>query len=150
MFKKKIMNISFSETEIKIMPSNKVIPLSENITDGVNIHDIQTVSALLKKENLKAKHVTMALPNKATISKEVPLAYLDDEDIEAEIIVNRDRYFPEIKDEIALDFIRLPEEQKVLAVACPKIFINQRLEIARQANLKLIAINIESQEIILG
>ncbi|WP_027965965.1 type IV pilus biogenesis protein PilM [Halomonas halocynthiae] len=110
----------------------------------------QVLSQAVRQAQPAANRVVIALPSSAIISKtiELPLA-LDDEEIEALVLLQAEQHFPFPPHDVAFDFQRLgaaaqtTEHQKVLLVACRHQDVSQLSEIVTQAGLVTAAVDAE-------
>lgn len=130
-------------------------PLDKDaITDG-NINDLDKVSDALnltwKLLSSKVKHVALALPSSAVISKKVLLpAGLNDDEMEAQVESEANQYIPFSLDEVNLDYQIIEEsktnidEAEVLIVAARKDKIEDRVAAAESASLKVDIMDVDA------
>jgi type IV pilus assembly protein PilM len=126
----------------------------DTVVDG-NIANIEAAGEALKKcwRNLgtRVKHVALALPTAAVITKKVILpANLREEDMEYQVQSEANQYIPFSLDEVNLDFQVLgeaasgPDEVDVLIAASRKDKIEDRVAAAEAAGLKVAVMDVES------
>lgn len=106
---------------------------------------------LLKKSGSKAKHVAMALPASAVISKKINLpAGLGEDEFEAQVESEAAQYLPFPLSEVSLDYsvigpcVNLPDFVEVLLVATRKEKVSDRQGLAEAAGLVPAVIDVES------
>ncbi len=115
----------------------------DSVSDG-NIMNMEAVAETLrrawKRLGSKAKHVALALPSAAVITKKiiVPSGLREDE-LEAQVETEANQYIPFALDEVNLDFQVLgpspsgPEAVEVLIAASRKEKVDNRLPAAQTA-----------------
>lgn len=124
------------------------------VTDG-NIMNLEAVAETIrrawKRMGTRAKHVAMALPAAAVITKKiiVPTGLREDE-LEAQVETEANQYIPFALDEVNLDFQVLgnspsgPEDVEVLIAASRKEKVEDRVAAAESAGLKALVMDVES------
>lgn len=126
----------------------------EAVVDG-NINNIEVVTEAVKRAykrmGTRVKHVAMAIPSGAVISKRIVLpAGLRDEEMEVQVEGAANEYIPFALDEVNLDFQPIgpapsgPEEQEVLIAATRKEKVEDRVAVAEQAGLRVSVVDVES------
>jgi type IV pilus assembly protein PilM len=126
----------------------------DTVADG-NIANIEAASEAMKRAwknmNTRIKHVAMALPAAAVITKKVTLASGQrEEDMEFQVQSEANQYIPFSLDEVNLDFHVLgpnpanEEEVEVLIAASRKEKIEDRVAVAQAAGLKTQVMDVES------
>lgn len=124
------------------------------VTDG-NIANLDAASEAIRrchrKLGSKLRHVALALPAAAVITKKVILpAGLREEDMELQVQSEANQYIPFSLDEVNLDFQVLgpaasgAEEVEVLIAASRKEKIEDRRAAAEAAGLKVSVVDVES------
>jgi type IV pilus assembly protein PilM len=125
------------------------------VVDG-NVMDLEKVADSVrqacKQLGTREKHVALALPSSAVISKKVIMeAGLREEDMEAQVEGEANQYIPFPLDEVNIDFEILgpapsnaEEEVEVLIVAARKEKIEDRVAAAEVAGLKVIVMDVDS------
>ncbi|HEU0259106.1 MAG TPA: type IV pilus assembly protein PilM, partial [Burkholderiales bacterium] len=124
------------------------------VVDG-NISNLEAVTDSVKRcharMGTRTKHVAMAVPSGAVISKKiiVPAALREDE-LEAQVESEANQYIPFALEEVNLDFQVLgpspnsPDEQEVLIAATRKEKVEDRVAVADSAGLKALVMDVES------
>jgi type IV pilus assembly protein PilM len=126
----------------------------DTVVDG-NIANIEAAGEAVKKcwKNLgtRVKHIALALPTSAVITKKVILpSSLREEDMEYQVQSEANQYIPFSLDEVNLDFQVLgeagsgPDEVDVLIAASRKDRIEDRVAAAEAAGLKVLVMDVES------
>ncbi len=126
----------------------------EAVVDG-NINNIEAVTEAVKRAykrlGTRARHVAMAIPTGAVITKKIVVpAGLRDEELEVQVEGAANEYIPFALDEVNLDFQPLgpapsgPEELEVLLAATRKEKVEDRVAVAEQAGLKASVVDVEA------
>ena len=124
------------------------------VVDG-NINNLEAVTEAVRRAHkrlaTRTKHVAMAVPTGAVISKKIVLgAGLREEELEMQVESEANQYIPFALDEVNLDFHSLgpapnsPEEQEVLIAATRKEKVEDRVAVAESAGLKALVMDVES------
>jgi len=124
------------------------------VVDG-NISNLEAVADAVKRGHKKlatrTKHVAMAVPSGAVITKKIIVpAALREEELEVQVEAEANQYIPFALDEVNLDFQIIgpsptnPEEQEVLIAATRKEKVEDRVAVAESAGLKAIVMDVES------
>ena len=124
------------------------------LVDG-NISNLEAVAEAVKRGHKKlatrTKHVAMAVPSGAVITKKIIVpAGLREEELEVQVETEANQYIPFALDEVNLDFQIIgpsptnPEEQEVLIAATRKEKVEDRVAVAESAGLKAIVMDVES------
>ncbi len=124
------------------------------VVDG-NISNLEAVAEAVKRGHKKlatrTKHVAMAVPSGAVITKKIIVpAALREEELEVQVETEANQYIPFALDEVNLDFQILgpsasnAEEQEVLIAATRKEKVEDRVAVAESAGLKAIVMDVES------
>lgn len=127
---------------------------ADSMADG-NVVDIGKVADALKQAwkalASRQKHVALALPSSAVISKKVIMpADLREEDMELQVESEANQYIPFPLDEVNIDFQVIgpasnsPDEVEVLIVAARKEKIEDRVAAAEVAGFKVIVMDVDS------
>jgi type IV pilus assembly protein PilM len=127
---------------------------ADAISDG-NVVDIDKVADALKLAwktlGTREKHVALALPSSAVISKKVTMAAdLREEDMEVQVESEANQYIPFPLEEVNIDFQVIapaannPDEVEVLIVAARKEKIEDRVAAAEVAGLKVTVMDVDS------
>jgi type IV pilus assembly protein PilM len=150
----KILEISGSENGFCVEGYGRE-PLPPDALDGKVIKDTEAVTdsikRLLRRSQLTSKHVALAVPDSAVISKIVQINEgLNDQEMEELVVIEADKYIPYPIDEIHLDFEVLGHSDKnlamldVLIVASRAENVNRRVEVATRAGLTAAIVDVES------
>jgi type IV pilus assembly protein PilM len=124
------------------------------ITDGqIEKFDevADAVRKLLQKSGTRTKHVAMAMPQSAVITKKIMLpAGLREEELEIQVETEANQYIPFSLDEVSLDFCVIGPsptsggDVEVLIAASRKDRVQDRQGLAEAAGLKPLVLDIES------
>lgn len=132
---------------IEPLPKDAVVDGNINILEAV----ADAVARGYKRLGTRAKHVAMAVPTGAVITKKIIVqAGLREEELEAQVETEANQYIPFALEEVNLDFQVVgpapsgPEEQEVLIAAARKEKVNDRLAVAESAGLKALVMDVES------
>lgn len=124
------------------------------VTDG-NIMNLEAVAESLrrawKRMGTRTKHVAMALPAAAVITKKIIVpAGLREDELETQVETEANQYIPFALDEVNLDFQALgpaasgPDDMEVLIAASRKEKVEDRVAAAESAGLKAFVMDVES------
>lgn len=126
----------------------------EAVVDG-NINNLEAVAESVKRAHkrlaTRTKHVAMAVPSGAVITKKIIVqAGLREDELEFQVETEANQYIPFALDEVNLDFQRIgpspsnPEEEEVLIAATRKEKVEDRVAVAESAGLKALVMDVES------
>ncbi len=124
------------------------------VVDG-NVNNLEAVTEAVrrahKRMGTRTKHVAMAVPTGAVISKKIVVAAgLPEAELELQVETEANQYIPFALEEVNLDFQSLgpsaanPEEQEVLIAATRKEKVEDRVAVAESAGLKALIMDVES------
>ena len=124
------------------------------VTDG-NIMNLEAVAETMrrawKRIGTRTKHVAMALPAAAVITKKIIVpAGLREDELETQVETEANQYIPFALDEVNLDFQALgpaasgSEDIEVLIAASRKEKVEDRVAAAESAGLKALVMDVES------
>src|SRR5258708_666386 len=124
------------------------------IVDG-NISNLEAVTESVKRAYkrlaTRTKHVAMAVPSGAVISKKIVVAAgLREEELEVQVEGEANQYIPFALEEVNLDFQVVgpsptsPEEQEVLIAATRKEKVEDRVAVAESAGLKALVMDVQA------
>jgi type IV pilus assembly protein PilM len=130
-------------------------PLPKDAVVDGNINNLEAVADAVKRGHKKlatrTKHVAMAVPSGAVITKKIVVsAALREEDLEVQVQSEANQYIPFALEEVNLDFQVIgpsaarPEDQEVLIAATRKEKVEDRVAVAESAGLKAIVMDVES------
>ncbi|SFC37654.1 type IV pilus assembly protein PilM [Marinospirillum celere] len=132
-----------------------VAPLESGAVSDRRIKDYKSVARSIKRVIDRTQPTTLrtavAVPAAAVISRTLSLPRdLDDEEMEAQVLLEADQHIPYALNEVAIDFQRLPplnpddDTQPVLLVACRKETTEQLDQVLEEAGLKPVVIDVEN------
>jgi type IV pilus assembly protein PilM len=130
-------------------------PLPRDATVDGNISNLESVVEAVKRGykrlGTRAKHVAMAVPTGAVITKKIIVpASLRENELEVQVESEANQYIPFALDEVNLDFQVIgpsptsPDEQEVMIAATRKEKVEDRVAVAESAGLKAMVMDIES------
>jgi type IV pilus assembly protein PilM len=126
----------------------------DSVIDG-NINNLEAVGEAVKRAytrlGTRTKHVAMAVPTGAVISKKIVVsAALREEELEMQVESEANQYIPFALEEVNLDFQILgpapnsPEDVEVLIAASRKEKVEDRVAVAEVGGLKAIVMDIDA------
>src|ERR671922_819320 len=126
----------------------------DSVVDG-NINNLEAVTESVKRAyhrmGTRTKHVAMAVPSGAVISKKIIVsAALREEELEVQVESEANQYIPFALEEVNLDFqimgpsAAAPDEQEVLIAATRKEKVEDRVAVADSVGLKALVMDVES------
>jgi len=126
----------------------------DSVVDG-NINNLEAVGEAVKRAyqrlGTRTKHVAMAVPSGAVISKTIIVsAALREEELEIQVESEANQYIPFALEEVNLDFQVIgpsptnPDEQEVLIAATRKEKVEDRIAVAHLGGLKPLVMDVES------
>jgi len=130
-------------------------PLPRDATVDGNISNLESVVEAVKRGykrlGTRSKHVAMAVPTGAVITKKIIVpASLRENELEVQVESEANQYIPFALEEVNLDFQVVgpsptsPEEQEVLIAATRKEKVEDRVAVAESAGLKAAVMDIEA------
>ena len=130
-------------------------PLARDAVVDGNIQNLEAVAEAVKRAHkrlgTRTKHVAMAVPTGAVISKKIVVAAgLPEAELELQVETEANQYIPFALEEVNLDFQSLgpsaanPDEQEVLIAATRKEKVEDRVAVAESAGLKALVMDVES------
>jgi len=130
-------------------------PLPRDATVDGNISNLEMVVEAVKRGykrlGTRAKHVAMAVPTGAVITKKIVVpATLRENELEIQVESEANQYIPFALEEVNLDFQVVgpsptsPDEQEVMIAATRKEKVEDRVAVAESAGLKPAVMDIES------
>lgn len=132
---------------IEPLPKDAVVDGNINILEAV----ADAVSRGYKRLSTRTKHVAMAVPSGAVITKKIIVAAgLRESELEAQVESEANQYIPFALEEVNLDFQVVgpapssPEEQEVLIAATRKEKVADRVAVAENIGLKPLVMDVES------
>jgi type IV pilus assembly protein PilM len=130
-------------------------PLARDAVVDGNINNLEAVTEAVRRAHkrlaTRTRHVAMAVPTGAVISKKIVVAAsLREEELEMQVETEANQYIPFALEEVNLDFQVVgpsptsPEEQEVMIAATRKEKVEDRVAVAESAGLKPAVMDIES------
>ncbi|MGH8686987.1 MAG: pilus assembly protein PilM [Burkholderiales bacterium] len=130
-------------------------PLPRDATVDGNISNLEMVVEAVKRGykrlGTRSKHVAMAVPTGAVITKKIVVpATLRENELEIQVESEANQYIPFALEEVNLDFQVVgpsptsPDEQEVMIAATRKEKVEDRVAVAESAGLKPAVMDIES------
>lgn len=130
-------------------------PLPRDATVDGNISNLESVVEAVKRGykrlGTRSKHVAMAVPTGAVITKKIIVpASLRESELEVQVESEANQYIPFALEEVNLDFQVVgpsptsPDEQEVMIAATRKEKVEDRVAVAESAGLKAIVMDIEA------
>src|SRR5256714_1342146 len=130
-------------------------PLARDAVVDGNINNLEAVTDAVRRAHkrlgTRTKHVAMAVPTGAVITKKIVVpASLREEELEIQVESEANQYIPFALEEVNLDFQVIgpsptsPEEQEVLIAATRKEKVEDRVAVADSAGLKALVMDVES------
>jgi type IV pilus assembly protein PilM len=130
-------------------------PLPRDATVDGNISNLESVVEAVKRGykrlGTRSKHVAMAVPTGAVITKKIIVpASLRENELEMQVESEANQYIPFALEEVNLDFQVVgpsptsPDEQEVMIAATRKEKVEDRVAVAESAGLKASVMDIES------
>ena len=155
---------SFSVKMLEIVDAGKgayrveryiIEPLPRDAVADGNINNLEAVSEAVKRGwkrlATRTKHVAMAVPSGAVITKKIIVqAGLREAELELQVETEADQYIPFALEEVNLDFQVIgpapsgPGEDEVLIAATRKEKVEDRIAVAEAAGLKAAVMDVES------
>lgn len=132
---------------IEALPKDAVVDGNINIIEAV----ADAVGRGYKRLATRTKHVAMAVPSGAVITKKIIVqGGLREEELEQQVQSEANQYIPFALEEVNLDFQVVgpapsnPEEQEVLIAATRKEKISDRVAVAEQVGLTPLVMDVEA------
>lgn len=132
-----------------------VAPLESGAVSDRRIKDYKSVARSIKRvidrTHPSTLRTAVAVPSAAVITRTLSLPRdLDDDEMEAQVLLEADQHIPYPLNEVAIDFERLPplnpddDAQPVLLVACRKETTEQLDQVLEEAGLQPVVIDVEN------
>ncbi len=130
-------------------------PLARDAVVDGNINNLEAVTDSVRRAHkrlgTRTKHVAMAVPSGAVITKKIIVsAGMREDELEVQVESEANQYIPFALEEVNLDFQVVgpapasPEEQEVLIAATRKEKVEDRVAVAESAGLKPLVMDVES------
>jgi type IV pilus assembly protein PilM len=130
-------------------------PLARDAVVDGNINNLEALIDAVKRGykrlGTRTKHVAMAVPTGAVITKKIVVnAALRESELEVQVETEANQYIPFALEEVNLDFQVIgpsptsPDEQEVMIAATRKEKVEDRVAVAESAGLKPLVMDVES------
>jgi len=130
-------------------------PLARDAVADGNVNNLEAVIDAVrrchKRLGTRTKHVAMAVPTGAVITKKIVVnAALREDELEVQVETEANQYIPFALEEVNLDFQSIgpsptsPDEQEVMIAATRKEKVEDRVAVAESAGLKPLVMDVES------
>jgi len=130
-------------------------PLARDAVVDGNINNLEALIDAVKRGykrlGTRTKHVAMAVPTGAVITKKIVVnAALRENELEMQVETEANQYIPFALEEVNLDFQVVgpsptsPDEQEVMIAATRKEKVEDRVAVAESAGLKPLVMDVES------
>jgi len=130
-------------------------PLARDAVVDGNINNLEALIDAVKRGykrlGTRTKHVAMAVPTGAVITKKIVVsAALREAELEVQVETEANQYIPFALEEVNLDFQVVgpsptsPDEQEVMIAATRKEKVEDRVAVAESAGLKPLVMDVES------
>jgi type IV pilus assembly protein PilM len=130
-------------------------PLARDAVVDGNINNLEALIDAVKRGykrlGTRTKHVAMAVPTGAVITKKIVVnAALRENELEIQVETEANQYIPFALEEVNLDFQVVgpsptsPDEQEVMIAATRKEKVEDRVAVAESAGLKPLVMDVES------
>jgi type IV pilus assembly protein PilM len=129
-------------------------PLARDAVADGNVNNLEAVIDAVrrchKRMGTRTKHVAMAVPTGAVITKKIVVnAALREDELEVQVETEANQYIPFALEEVNLDFQSIgpsptsPDEQEVMIAATRKEKVEDRVAVAESAGLKPLVMDVE-------
>jgi len=129
-------------------------PLARDAVADGNVNNLEAVIDAVrrchKRLGTRTKHVAMAVPTGAVITKKIVVnAALREDELEVQVETEANQYIPFALEEVNLDFQSIgpsptsPDEQEVMIAATRKEKVEDRVAVAESAGLKPLVMDVE-------
>ena len=151
----KVLEIAEAGKDAYRVERYAIEPLARDAVVDGNINNLEAAADAVKRAHkrlgTRIKHVAMAVPTGAVITKKITVsAALREEDLEVQVEGEANQYIPFALEEVNLDFQVIgpsptnPDEQEVLIAATRKEKVSDRYAVAENAGLKPLVMDVES------
>lgn len=150
----KLLELSKSGARYKV-ESYAVAPLAQDAVVDNNISNAEmiaeTIKLALKQSGTRVRHACVAIAGSSVMTKMITMsAYLSEDEMEEQIMVEADQYIPYSLDEVRLDFEvqqvneANPEMVDVLLAASRKENVDERVEVLDRAGITANIVDVEA------
>jgi len=151
----KVLEIAEAGKDAYRVERYAIEPLARDAVVDGNINNLEAAADAVKRAHkrlgTRIKHVAMAVPTGAVITKKITVsAALREEDLEVQVEGEANQYIPFALEEVNLDFQAVgpsptnPDEQEVMIAATRKERVEDRVAVAHLAGLKPLVMDVES------
>ena len=151
----KVLEIAEAGKDAYRVERYAIEPLARDAVVDGNINNLEAAADAVKRAHkrlgTRIKHVAMAVPTGAVITKKITVsAALREEDLEVQVEGEANQYIPFALEEVNLDFQAVgpsptnPDEQEVMIAATRKERVEDRIAVANLAGLKPLVMDVES------
>src|SRR3989338_1017743 len=151
----KVLEIAEAGKDAYRVERYAIEPLARDAVVDGNINNLEAAADAVKRAHkrlgTRIKHVAMAVPTGAVITKKITVsAALREEDLEVQVEGEANQYIPFALEEVNLDFQVVgpsptnPDEQEVMIAATRKERVEDRVAVAHLAGLKPLVMDVES------
>jgi type IV pilus assembly protein PilM len=151
----KVLEIADAGKEGYRVERYAIEPLARDAVVDGNINNLEAAADAVKRAHkrlgTRIKHVAMAVPTGAVITKKIVVnAALTEDELEVQVEGEANQYIPFALEEVNLDFQVIgpsptnPEEKEIMIAATRKERVEDRLAVAQIAGLKPLVMDVES------
>ena len=151
----KVLEIAEAGKDAYRVERYAIEPLARDAVADGNINNLEAAADAVRRAHkrlgTRIKHVAMAVPTGAVITKKIVVAAsLREDELEVQVEGEANQYIPFALEEVNLDFQVVgpsptnPEEQEVLIAATRKERVEDRVAVAQLAGLKPLVMDVES------
>ena len=151
----KVLEIEEAGKDVYRVERYAIEPLARDAVVDGNINNLEAAADAVKRAHkrlgTRIKHVAMAVPTGAVITKKITVnGALREDELEVQVEGEANQYIPFALEEVNLDFQAIgpsptnPEEQEVMIAATRKERVEDRIAVANLAGLKPLVMDVES------
>jgi type IV pilus assembly protein PilM len=151
----KVLEIAEAGKDAYRVERYAIEPLARDAVVDGNINNLEAAADAVKRAHkrlgTRIKHVAMAVPTGAVITKKIIVAAsLREDELEVQVEGEANQYIPFALEEVNLDFQVIgpsptnPEEQEVMIAATRKERVEDRMAVAQIAGLKPLVMDVEA------
>jgi type IV pilus assembly protein PilM len=151
----KVLEIAEAGKDVYRVERYAIEPLARDAVVDGNINNLEAAADAVKRAHkrlgTRIKHVAMAVPTGAVITKKITVnGALREDELEVQVEGEANQYIPFALEEVNLDFQVIgpsptnPEEQEVMIAATRKERVEDRIAVANLAGLKPLVMDVES------
>ena len=134
------------------------VPLPKNLIASDEILDQTALAALIEQSLLRPQfgrittnRVVFSLPESKSFIRVIHIPEMTDEEAENAVLFEAEAYIPLPMDQVYFDWQILGRSggrMEVLLIASPKDFVDKYISALEKANLKIVAVEVESQSVV--